>query len=138
MIRARQPFRWPVRVYYEDTDAAGVVYYANYLRFMERSRTEWLASLGFTLTALEIEHGVVFVVHRLEIEYRQPARLYDALEVTLAPAAIGRSRLVAAQDVLRGGERLVSARVTLAYLDPASWRPARIPAPVAQRMEAHG
>jgi acyl-CoA thioester hydrolase len=133
-----EPFRWPIRVYYEDTDASGVVYYANYLRFMERSRTEWLASLGFTLTALECEHGVVFVVHRLEIEYRQPARLYDALEVTLAPAAIGRSRLVAAQDVLRGDERLVSARVTLACLDPARWRPARIPAPVAQRMEAHG
>ena len=72
-------FRWPVRVYYEDTDAAGVVYYANYLRFLERARTEWLASLGFTLTALEAEHGVVFVVHRLDIEYRQPARLYDAL-----------------------------------------------------------
>ena len=78
-------FRWPVRVYYEDTDAAGVVYYANYLRFLERARTEWLASLGFTLTALEAEHGVVFVVHRLDIEYRQPARLYDALEVTLVP-----------------------------------------------------
>jgi acyl-CoA thioester hydrolase len=133
-----EPFRWPIRVYYEDTDASGVVYYANYLRFMERSRTEWLASLGFTLTALEREHGVVFVVHRLEIEYRQSARLYDALEVTLAPASIGRSRLVAAQDVLRGDERLVTARVTLACLDPARWRPARIPAPVAQRMEAHG
>ena len=133
-----EPFRWPIRVYYEDTDASGVVYYANYLRFMERSRTEWLASLGFTLTALEREHGVVFVVHRLEIEYRQPARLYDALEVTLAPASIGRSRLVAAQDVLRGDERLVTSRVTLACLDPARWRPARIPAPVAQRMEAHG
>jgi acyl-CoA thioester hydrolase len=133
-----RPFRWPVRVYYEDTDAAGVVYYANYLRFMERARTEWLASLGFTLTALELEHRAVFVVYRLDIEYRQPARLYDALEVTLAPAAIGKSRLVANQDVLRGEERLVSANVTLACLDPASWRPARIPAGVAQRMEAHG
>ncbi len=81
-----KPFRWPVRVYYEDTDAAGVVYYANYLRFLERARTEWLASLGFTLTALEAEHGVVFVVHRLDIEYRRPARLYDALDVTLRPA----------------------------------------------------
>jgi acyl-CoA thioester hydrolase len=130
-------FRWPVRVYYEDTDAAGVVYYANYLRFLERARTEWLASLGFTLTALEAEHGVVFVVHRLDIEYRQPARLYDALEVTLAPTTIGRSRLVTEQDVLRADDRLVSAHVTLACLDPRRWRPARIPAVVSQRMEAH-
>jgi len=138
MTGARQPFRWPVRVYYEDTDAAGVVYYANYLRFLERARTEWLAALGFTLTALQSEHGVLFVVHRLEIEYRQPARLYDALDVTLAPATIGRSRLVAAQDVLRDEQCLVRARVTLACLEPASWRPARIPAAVVQRMEKHG
>jgi acyl-CoA thioester hydrolase len=130
-------FRWPVRVYYEDTDAAGVVYYANYLRFLERARTEWLASLGFTLTALEAEHGVVFVVHRLDIEYRQPARLYDALEVTLAPTTIGRSRLVTAQHGRRADERLVSAHVTLACLDPRRWRPARIPAIVSRRMEAH-
>ena len=93
-------FRWPVRVYYEDTDAAGVVYYANYLRFLERARTEWLASLGISLTGLEDEHGVVFVVHRLEIEYRRPARLYDPLEVTVQPIEIGKTRLVAAQDVL--------------------------------------
>jgi len=131
-------FRWPVRVYYEDTDAAGVVYYANYLRFLERARTEWLASLGFTLTALEAEHGVVFVVHRLDIEYRQPARLYDALEVTLVPTTIGKSRLVTAQDVLRADDRLASAHVTLACLDPHRWRPARIPAIVSQKMEAQG
>ncbi len=91
-------FRWPVRVSYEDTDAAGVVYHANYLRYLERARNEWLASLGFTPTALEREHGVVFVVHRLDIEYRQPARLYDALEVALGLAAHGRSRLVAVQE----------------------------------------
>lgn len=138
MSGARQPFRWPVRVYYEDTDAAGVVYYANYLRFLERARTEWLAALGFTLTELESEHGVLFVVHRLEIEYRQPARLYDALEVTLAPATIGRSRLVAVQDVLRDQLCLVRARVTLACLERTGWRPARIPAAVVQRMEKHG
>jgi acyl-CoA thioester hydrolase len=127
-------FRWPVRVYYEDTDAGGVVYYANYLRFLERARTEWLASLGFTLTALQCDYRALFVVHRLDIEYRRPARLYDALEVTLALATLGRSRLAAVQDVLRGEERLVGARVTLACLDPASWRPTRIPAPVAAKI----
>jgi acyl-CoA thioester hydrolase len=128
-------FRFPVRVYYEDTDAAGVVYYANYLRFLERARTEWLASLGITLTGLEREHGVVFVVHRLEIEYRQPARLYDPLEVTLEPIEIGRSRLLAAQDVLLAEAPIVRARVTLACMQRARWRPARIPADAAQRME---
>ena len=131
---ADEIFRWPVRVYYEDTDAAGVVYYANFLRYLERARTEWLASLGFTLTALEREHGVVFVVHRLDIEYRQPARLYDALEVTVGSVARGRSRLVAVQEVFRGEVQLVRAHVTLACLDPATWRPARIPAPVVAKM----
>jgi len=131
-------FRWPVRVYYEDTDAAGVVYYANYLRFLERSRTEWLASLGLTLTGLEREHGVVFVVHRLEVQYLQPARLYDPLEVTLDPIEIGRSRLVVLQDVLRDGDALVRSKVTLACLARASWRPARIPADAVERMERQG
>jgi acyl-CoA thioester hydrolase len=128
-------FRWPVRVYYEDTDAGGVVYYANYLRFLERARTEWLASLGITLTALEREHGVVFVVHRLELEYQQPARLYDSLEVTLQPIEIGRARFVAGQDVLRADVALVRSRVTLACVQRSSWRPARIPAAAARRME---
>jgi len=134
-MSALEPFRWPVRVYYEDTDAGGVVYYANYLRFLERARTEWLASLGLTLNALQRDHGVLFVVYRLDIEYRLPARLYDALEVTLALATLGRSRLVAVQDVFRGDEQLIGARVTLACLDPVNWRPARIPAPVAARID---
>jgi acyl-CoA thioester hydrolase len=131
------PFLWPVRVYYEDTDAAGVVYYASYLRFLERARTEWLASLGFTLSALEREHRTSFVVHRLEIEYRRPARLGDALEVTLALLERGRSRLGMAQDVVRDGALLARARVTLACLDPGTWRLARIPAPIAQTLKEH-
>ena len=135
---ATRPFRWPVRVYYEDTDAAGVVYYANYLKFLERARTEWLAGLGFTLNALHSEHHAVFVVHRVELEYRSPARLGDELDVTLALADRGRSRLVADQQVIRGADLLVSARVTLACIDPHTWRPARIPAPVRARLEAYG
>jgi len=131
-----EPFRWPVRVYYEDTDAGGVVYYANYLKFLERARTEWLASLGFTLTALQRDHRALFVVHRLDIVYRQPARLYDALEITLELATLGRSRLAAVQDVLRGDEQLVDARVTLACLDPVNWRPTRIPAPVSAKIDS--
>src|SRR5512136_61261 len=78
-----RPFALAVRVYDEDTDAAGVVYYANYLKFMERARTEWLAALGFPLVAFEREHGVAFVVHRVEIDFVAPARLNDRLDATV-------------------------------------------------------
>jgi acyl-CoA thioester hydrolase len=130
-----QPFSFPVRVYYEDTDAAGVVYYANYLKFMERARTEWLAAMGFPLAIFEREHGVVFVVHRCEIDFRRPARLNDDLAVTVEVEHCGAARLVARQEVRRAGDVLTSARVTLACVDAARWRPARIPVPLAQRME---
>ena len=113
---ATQPYFWNVRVYYEDTDAAGVVYYANYLKYLERARTEWLAAAGVTLSALEIEHNAVFVVHRLEIDYRRPARLGDSLTVSLAPVECTRVRLV-----------ISSARVSLACLDRRTWRPVVIP-----------
>jgi len=137
-MTARDPsgtFRFPVRVYYEDTDAAGVVYYANYLRFMERARTEWLSALGFELAALEREHGIAFAVHHVDIRYHQPARLGDRLEVTVAITERGHARMIAVQEVRRGDEVLVDARVTLACLDRLKWRPARIPAPLAARME---
>lgn len=129
------PFRFPVRVYYEDTDAAGVVYYANYLKFMERARTEWLAALGYPLAAFEREHGVVFVVHRCEIDFRLPARLNDDLVVTVEGVQRGASRLVARQDVHRGDNVLTQARVTLACIDAARWRPVRMPAALVERLE---
>ena len=130
-----EPFRFPLTVYYEDTDAAGVVYYANYLKFMERARTEWLGSLGFGVAEFEAAHGVVFVVHRMEIEYRLPARLSDRLEATLELAELGRARMVALQQVTRGTSVLAQARVTLACVERASWRPARIPAVLHGRLE---
>src|ERR1044072_4423039 len=104
--RAGVPFSCPVRVYWEDTDAAGVVYYANYLRFMERARTEWLGSLRVDLAELERGHGVVFVVSRMEIDYLSPARLGDRLEATLTLIELGRARMVAMQDVTRGEDVL--------------------------------
>ena len=131
-----QPFRFPVRVYYEDTDAAGVVYYANYLKFMERARTEWLEAAGHPLATFEREHGVVFVVHRCEIDYRRPARLNDLLDVTVEIEDVGASRFTATQRVERGGEVLTAARVTLACIDAARWRPVRIPATLLQRLES--
>jgi acyl-CoA thioester hydrolase len=128
-------FRFPIRVYYEDTDAAGVVYYANFLKFMERARTEWLAAMGFELAGLETAHGIVFVVHRAEIEYRLPARLGDRLDATLELIELGRARMVALQQVWHGARLLTTARVTLACVNRATFRPARIPAPLHRRLE---
>ena len=129
------PFRFPVRVYYEDTDAAGVVYYANYLKFMERARTEWLSSLGFGIADLERLFGIVFVVHHVEIEYRRPARLGEALDATLTLIELHRARMVAGQDVSCDEVLLTRARVTLACLDRSNWRPKRIPATLHGRLE---
>jgi len=135
-VRAHaETFRFPVRVYYEDTDAGGVVYYANYLKFMERARTEWLAALGFPLAEFELMHGVTFVVHRMEIEYQSPARLGDSLDATLELVELGRARMVALQQVRRGAIVLTQARLTLACVDHAHWRPARIPALLHGRLE---
>ena len=131
----RETFRFPIRVYYEDTDAGGVVYYANYLKFMERARTEWLAALGFPLAPFELTHGVTFVVHRMEIEYQAPARLGDSLDATLELIELGRARMVALQQVRRGTSVLAEARVTLACVERSSFRPARIPAELHGRLE---
>lgn len=132
---AGQPFRFAIRVYYEDTDAAGVVYYANYLRFMERARTEWLDAHGVPLAELERAHGVVFVVTRAEIDFRGAARLGDRLEATVAFEPSGRAQMVARQSVRRGGEVLVEGVVRLACLARDGWKPARIPRELACLME---
>ena len=133
--RIREPFRFPLRVYYEDTDAGGIVYYANYLKYMERARTEWLASLGHELSALERVEGIVFVVHRVEIDYRIPAKLGDRIDATVTLVELHRARMIVAQDVLRGDDVLTHARVGLACLDRTSRRPTRIPAPLHERLE---
>lgn len=134
--QARKTFRLPLRVYYEDTDAAGVVYYANYLRFMERTRTEWLGSLGFDVATFERVHGVVFVVHRVEIDYRLPARLGDRLDATLTLVELRRARMVALQQVWRGADMLTEASVAVACIDRATFRPARIPPVLHRQLEA--
>lgn len=129
-----QPFSWPVRVYYEDTDSGGVVYYANYLRFLERARTEWLRASGFEQTALAQEHGVVFVVTALSIEYRRPARFNDVLAVTVEPAELGASRIVLLQRILREANEIAAASVRLACVNTVTFKPARIPGPIAEKM----
>lgn len=120
-------FVFPVRVYYEDTDAAGVVYYANYLRFMERARTEWLESLGLPLAEFEQKHGIAFAVHRAEIDFLQPARLNDRLDVSVEALDHGACTLIVGQHVSRATTPVAAAKITLACLDRVRWRPARIP-----------
>jgi acyl-CoA thioester hydrolase len=118
---------WPVRVYYEDTDAAGVVFYANYLKFMERARTEWLRALGFEQTTLMHEHSVVFVVRSLAVEFLRPALFNDALEVTVSLIGTRGSVLDISQIVRRGQTLLVSGEVRVACVNTQSFKPVRIP-----------
>ena len=127
-------FCWPVRVYYEDTDAGGVVYYANYLKFMERARTEWLRATGFELPALADEHGILFVVRAVDIDYLKPARFNDALDVTLELTDHGRSQITLFQQVLRGRDVLTQARVRAVCVATQTIKPARIPRPVLDRL----
>ena len=127
-------FSLPVRVYWEDTDAGGVVYYANYLRFMERARSEWLRGLGFEQDRLRDEEGVVFVVRRVEIDYLVPARFNDLLEVTVKRVDAGRASLDVEQEIVAGPTRLAWASVSLACVDAARFKPVRIPAAILQQL----
>ena len=115
------------RVYWEDTDASGVVYYANYLRFLERARTEWLRALGLEQTALQREAGVVFVVRALTVEFVRSARLDDELVVDVSLSRLGASVIELQQAINRASERLVSADVKLACVRIAAFQPVRIP-----------
>ena len=116
-----------MRVYYEDTDAGGVVYYANYLSFMERARTEWLRALGFEQPALAAEHGVLFVVRAVNIDYLKPSRFNDSLQVTVEAVNVGGSRIRFLQRVLRGDEEIVRADVDVVCVTTDTFRPARVP-----------
>lgn len=130
----RKAFSWPVRVYYEDTDSGGVVYYANYLKFLERARTEWLRSRGFEQTELLRSHSVIFVVRAISLEYIKPAMFNDVLEVTVDLEEARRSQVVLIQSVRRGDAVLVQARVRLACVDSTSFKPARIPLAVIEKI----
>ena len=123
-------FCWPVRVYWEDTDAGGVVFYANYLRYMERARTEWCRAAGIDQSRLQAEDGLVFTVVSTEVDYLRPARLDDLLAVTVAVESAKRASMTMLQEVRRGdrdGELLVSGRVRVACVDTAAFRPRAFP-----------
>jgi acyl-CoA thioester hydrolase len=123
-------FTWPIRVYYEDTDSGGVVYYANYLRFMERARTEWLRSFGVEQDRLREEQGLIFAVRHIDVDYLKPARFNDALKVTVAVLKQGRASITFKQAVVRDDAEqleLCRGQVKIACLDAESMRPGSIP-----------
>lgn len=120
-------FSWPVRVYFQDTDAGGVVYHASYVNFMERARTEWLRSCGYSNAGLMQLFGVMFVVRTMKLDYLRPAQLDDLLEVTAQVAEIGRSRLTLLQTVQREAELLTEAEVHLVCVSRETFKPVRLP-----------
>lgn len=129
-------FDFPQRVYFEDTDAGGVVYHAQYIKFLERARTEWLRYLGFTNSELERNYKMLFVVSEIAVEFVKPARLDDALNVSVAIENLGRVRVTFHQEIRRGEDVLVKARVAVATLAVDSFKPIEIPADVKKKMEA--
>lgn len=122
-----------IRVYYEDTDLAGIVYYANYLKFIERGRSEWIRSLGVDQVALKRDHGIVFAVRRVEADYLKPAKFDDELTVTTRLVAETGARIVVEQEVRRAEERLFAATVTLVCLNEAG-AAQRLPAEVRRKL----
>ena len=132
-----QPFSWQVRVYYEDTDRGGVVYYANYLRYFERARTEWLRSLGVNQERLSAVEGIGFVVARAEIDFRFGARLDDLLEVTVRPLEKKKTYLWLEQEArLPGGKVCAAARIQAACVRHKDMRPQSLPESLSERIAA--
>lgn len=125
----------PIRVYYEDTDLAGIVYYANYLKFIERARTEWVRGLGIDQGALLARDGIVFAVRRVAADYLAPARFDDLLEVRSTLGALTPARVLLHQEVWRARDRLFSAEVTLVALHETG-RPVRLPAALRDALGA--
>ena len=136
MADVKAAFRLPVRVYYEDTDAGGIVYYANYLRYLERARTEWLRALGVGQASLMADAGLAFAVRSLTTDFLRPARLDDALEVVSRLGELGRAQVVFDQQVERQGEILLTARVRVACLDLRRGKPTAIPAGLLEQLKS--
>ena len=119
--------RFPIRVYYEDTDMGGIVYYANYLKFIERARSDWVRDLGIDQNKMRENDGVVFAVRRVEADYLAPAKYDDELQVRTTTQAVTGARLVMEQKILRGEEVLFAATVTIVCIGETG-QPARLPA----------
>jgi acyl-CoA thioester hydrolase len=132
-------FDWPIRVYYEDTDSGGVVYYANYLKFMERARTEWLRSLGFEQDELIATKNVLFAVRSVQVDYLKPARFNQALVVKSTIKQLGRASLTFEQTILNQDQEVLCAGlVKIASLTADEMRPVAIPQEMMQRLKGEG
>jgi acyl-CoA thioester hydrolase len=129
-------FTWPIRIYYEDTDAGGIVFYANYLKFFERARTEWLRAAGVGQHELLEQHGALFVVKNASLDYHVPARLDDELTLTLTIAKLGAASVQFTQQAWRGATLLTSATVKVGCVDAATMRPRALPDEAAAKMRA--
>lgn len=138
LVPASAPlFRWPLRVYYEDTDVGGIVYYANYLKFFERCRTEWLRSVGVDQRSLAQDRGLMFVVARAEIDYKRPARLDDLLEADMHAATLARVSFEFTQHLVRGADLLAALRIKVACVDCRTLAPRPLPDVVAAPLRSH-
>ena len=124
---AKADFQWPVRVYWEDTDAGGIVFYANYLKFFERTRTEWLRSLGIEQQQLKDQTGGMFVVVETNVRYLRPARLDDELIVTARLLESGRASMTIQQVAMLNNQALCEGTIRIGWVNAASMQPARIP-----------
>jgi acyl-CoA thioester hydrolase len=127
-------FHWQVRIYYEDTDAGGIVFYANYLKFFERARTEWLRATGVNQQALAEEDGAIFVVKHASIDYQAPAKLDDVLDLTLSIEKLGRASIQFVQQAWRCDTLLASAQVKVGCVDAITLRPRPLPPATAAKM----
>lgn len=136
-----EDFAWPVRVYYEDTDTGGVVFYANYLKFFERARTEWLRASGFSQQALVERSGLIFVVRNTTVDYYSPARLDDELKLTVVVEEFRKASLAFVQEAWRieGAEQTLVARgrITIACVNITNFRPQAIPAEMLARLKGN-
>ena len=131
-------FEWPVRVYYEDTDAGGLVYYANFLKFFERARTEWLRSFGIDQQILARDLSVIFVVSKASVDFIAPARLDDELMISAKPVHFGRASMRFKQLALRQGTLLASAEIKIVSVSLPQMRPVAIPADILSKITAQG
>lgn len=127
-------FNWPVRVYYEDTDTGGVVYYANYLKFMERARTEWLRSFAIQQDALREQFGIIFAVRQVQIDYILPAKFNDELVVTATVNKKGKASITFEQTIMRNNELLAKADIKIACLDADLFKPVSMPAIIIETL----
>ena len=134
-VKNKYQFNWSIRVYYEDTDAGGVVYHAQYLNFLERARTEWLRHFGFEHASLRENEAVIFVVHSINIQFKKSAKLDDFLTISSQVAEIGRASFEFLQTISLNQQILIQAQVKLACVDAISFKPKPFPQPILMKLK---